>query len=294
MTGKVRHSLDTATRSRFPDEMGDIPRGFGWTSPLSAPPGPHTVSDVKKNRIATRLWERAVDLLLDSVIGTVLFTLTATLIITGVATLPAMGVGLILLWLAGLLSRVANSAERGRAAALYGVRILPPTRRRTAQTGPLRWAAQPLIDLVDPVTWRTLLSHLISMVLGLVMIGIFSAGCQLVILSGRSSAPYLAYVVGIVCLAGLLAYIYFAGVLDEQQSVALLGPSTTAALERQVGTLDAARRGAVDAASLERERIERNLHDGIQPQMVSVAMTLGMARAKMDADPQAAKLLHGR
>lgn len=198
MTGKVRHSLDTATRSRFPDEMGDIPRGFGWTSPLSAPPGPHTVSDVKKNRIATRLWERAVDLLLDSVIGTVLFTLTATLIITGVATLPAMGVGLILLWLAGLLSRVANSAERGRAAALYGVRIPPPIRRRTAQTGPLRWAAQPLIDLVDPVTWRTLLSHLISMVLGLVMIGVFSAGCQLVILSGRSSAPHLAYIVGIV------------------------------------------------------------------------------------------------
>src|SRR5690606_39520462 len=64
-----------------------------------------------------------------------------------------------------------------------------------------------------------------------------------------------------------------------------------AVLREKVDTLSDARQGAVDAASIERQRIERNLHDGVQPQLVSVAMTLGMARSKFDTDPEAARAL---
>jgi signal transduction histidine kinase len=38
-------------------------------------------------------------------------------------------------------------------------------------------------------------------------------------------------------------------------------------------------------------RIERDLHDGVQPRLVSVAMTLGLAQQKIDDDPAAAKAL---
>src|SRR5690606_2769888 len=92
-------------------------------------------------------------------------------------------------------------------------------------------------------------------------------------------------------IALLLGYIYWAGRLDRTLSVALLGPSSSVVLQEKVETLADARQGAVDAASIERQRIERNLHDGVQPQLVSVALTLGMARSKFDSDPEGAKAL---
>ncbi len=42
---------------------------------------------------------------------------------------------------------------------------------------------------------------------------------------------------------------------------------------------------------MERTRIERDLHDGVQPRLVSVGMTLGLAQQKIDTDPDAAKEL---
>lgn len=51
------------------------------------------------------------------------------------------------------------------------------------------------------------------------------------------------------------------------------------------------REGAVRAAELERTRLERDLHDGVQPRLVSIGMTLGLAQQKLDDDPEAAKKL---
>jgi signal transduction histidine kinase len=47
----------------------------------------------------------------------------------------------------------------------------------------------------------------------------------------------------------------------------------------------------VRAADVERTRIERDLHDGVQPRLVSVGMTLGLAQQKIDSDPEAARAL---
>ena len=41
-------------------------------------------------------------------------------------------------------------------------------------------------------------------------------------------------------------------------------------------------RGAVSSAEVERYRIERDLHDSVQPRLVSLAMTIGLARTKLD------------
>ncbi|NLT25044.1 MAG: sensor histidine kinase, partial [Microbacteriaceae bacterium] len=48
---------------------------------------------------------------------------------------------------------------------------------------------------------------------------------------------------------------------------------------------------AMAAAEIERTRIERDLHDGVQPRLVSVAMTLGMAKRKLRDDPAGAERL---
>ncbi len=70
-------------------------------------------------------------------------------------------------------------------------------------------------------------------------------------------------------------------VLDVSAVRALLGPSRAEELEHRVEHLTQTRAGVVDAADAERRRLERDLHDGTQQRLVSLAMNLGMARAQV-------------
>ncbi|RZT13573.1 putative sensor protein [Kribbella sp. VKM Ac-2569] len=66
----------------------------------------------------------------------------------------------------------------------------------------------------------------------------------------------------------------------------------TAKLEQRVEELTKSRAGAVDSHGAELRRIERDLHDGTQAQLVSLAMRIGVAKQMMADDPErAAKLL---
>jgi signal transduction histidine kinase len=66
--------------------------------------------------------------------------------------------------------------------------------------------------------------------------------------------------------------------LDRKVAQALLGPSGLEELKHRVRHLTATRAGAVDAADADRRRLERDLHDGTQQRLVSLAINLGMAR----------------
>ena len=61
----------------------------------------------------------------------------------------------------------------------------------------------------------------------------------------------------------------------------MLGPSRALQLEQRVEDLTERRAGVVDAADAERRRIERDLHDGAQQRLVSLAMNLGLAQETM-------------
>jgi signal transduction histidine kinase len=64
------------------------------------------------------------------------------------------------------------------------------------------------------------------------------------------------------------------------------------ALRERVDDLRSARQRILAAADEERRRIERDLHDGAQQRMVAVAVTLGLAEARIDSDPaEAARLI---
>jgi signal transduction histidine kinase len=85
-------------------------------------------------------------------------------------------------------------------------------------------------------------------------------------------------------IAALLAAPWLtAGVarLDARVARPLLGPSRTDELEHRVEHLTQTRAGVVDAADAERRRLERDLHDGTQQRLVSLAINLGMARAQV-------------
>jgi signal transduction histidine kinase len=79
--------------------------------------------------------------------------------------------------------------------------------------------------------------------------------------------------------------------LDARAAGTLLGPSRADELEHRVEHLTQARAGVVDAADAERRRLERDLHDGAQQRLVSLAMNLGMARAQATTAEEATRAI---
>ncbi len=105
-------------------------------------------------------------------------------------------------------------------------------------------------------------------------------------------SPPLAWLLAVVALTAAVAIVVFAPAVDASIDRWLLSASATAALQHQVSALSDARQGAVSSAQTERHRIERDLHDSVQPRLVSLAMTIGLAQTKLDNDlPEAKKLI---
>src|SRR5581483_1612985 len=59
-----------------------------------------------------------------------------------------------------------------------------------------------------------------------------------------------------------------------------------AELRARLAELQASRARLVEATEAERRRIERDLHDGTQQRLVSIAMSLGLVEAKLSGDPR--------
>ena len=97
------------------------------------------------------------------------------------------------------------------------------------------------------------------------------------------------FVVGVLALIAVPHVVRGLAAVDRGLIKGLLGGSPTAELRQRVESLTVSRDASVDIAESERRRIERDLHDGVQAQLVTLAMDLGMARQKLaaghDADP---------
>jgi signal transduction histidine kinase len=71
--------------------------------------------------------------------------------------------------------------------------------------------------------------------------------------------------------------------------LALENERLQAELRARLGELHASRARLVEAAEVERRRLERDLHDGAQQRLVSIAMAVGLAESKLTSDPSAAR-----
>ncbi|WP_433538532.1 sensor histidine kinase [Micromonospora sp. CA-249363] len=72
--------------------------------------------------------------------------------------------------------------------------------------------------------------------------------------------------------------------LDVRLARRLLRPGHRAELTRRVQELTSSRAAVIAAVDAERQRIERDLHDGLQQRLVALGMLLGRARRARDAD----------
>jgi signal transduction histidine kinase len=103
----------------------------------------------------------------------------------------------------------------------------------------------------------------------------------------------LAVAVVALPVAVLVGYLLITGLSQAHVALgrALLEPSRRARLAERVEELTESRSRVRAATLAERRRIERDLHDGAQQRLVSLAMELGMAKEKMVADPVVARKL---
>ena len=262
--------------------------------------------------VSPRTWLAVIHLLAGLVIGLVAFLVVVLGITLGIGLLPVFLVGVPVLvgvlWLAGLGAR----AERARFALLLGVVIPPPA---PVPAEPKGWRRMNLL-FVARSTWLPTAYALIrlpfSLLQAIVVLSVWGLGVALVALPAYNGAlpgghahlgafalNNLAWVaLGVVIgVAMLLAAPSLTRVLAaEDAAVArwLLGPGRQARMEARIGELETSRAGVVDAAETERRRPERDLHDGAQQRLVSLAMELGRARAKFASDPQAAEAIVGQ
>ncbi|HYI24121.1 MAG TPA: sensor histidine kinase, partial [Thermomicrobiales bacterium] len=101
----------------------------------------------------------------------------------------------------------------------------------------------------------------------------------------------VAFGFGIVLILPTAALINITARLNGVLAQKLLAPSVEEVLTERVEELTESRSAVMRAMHLERRRIERDLHDGAQQRLVSLAMELGLAREKLASDPDGARKL---
>jgi len=275
----------------------------------SSPAGPLSVFGAL---VSPRTWLAVIHLLAGLVIGLVSFTVVVIGIGLGIGLMPLFLVGIPVLvaviWMAGVGAR----AERARFAVLLGVVIPAPA---PVPDEPRGWRRMNLL-FVARSTWLptvyALLRLPMSVIQAVVVTVVWGVGLALVALPAYNGAlpgghahlgsfalnnlawVALGVVVGVAML--LTAPILTRVLAAEDAAVArwLLGPGRRDRMEARIGELETSRARVVDAAETERRRIERDLHDGAQQRLVSLAMELGRARAKFASDPEAAEAIVGQ
>lgn len=273
------------------------PDGRSTTIPSDTPP-------------ATR--ERLLDVLLRQC-WTICYTITglltaiaaltlAGLAVAGFFSLPGLGVGLLLLvpalWGSWLLGR----AERHRIAAFLGVDIghrpesAAPRWRRflgldEQRLRSLGWVGiHGLWGLFCGVVTLVLLTR--GLLLGtLPLWGWMTEGVTVIgpLRATTTVEMTVAWLLGVAVLVALPWVARGLSSVDVALARWLIGTDAQAQLQAmtaRVDTLTTTREGTLDSVEAERRRIERDLHDGPQQRLVSIAMTLGLARDALDREPE--------
>jgi signal transduction histidine kinase len=210
----------------------------------------------------------------------------------------------ILPWAVRPLRAVAD-AERRRAERVLGrpVRRPYPTPEGSAYQRTLQLLRFP--GTRKDVAWM-LMHGTVGLVLPVLVLGVLLSllltmsiplwwwtvpGGTLTLLAAPLTTWMQAIVLSAVC-AWLLGALFFwlapaAVRLETWIAEVTLGTWTGAG--RRIEELTASRAGALQAHEAELRRIERDLHDGTQAQLVAVAMRLALADRRFEKDPQSSR-----
>jgi signal transduction histidine kinase len=267
---------------------------------------------ILRGLIATALspapWRAALFMLLSFGLGIAIFIGLVVAIAVGVATL-IVWIGIPILVATMVAWRWAAQFERWRIRVLLGDDIRAPYRVDAEGSILRRLRTQ----ASDPASWRDLVYLFLLFPVGIAELGVLAGGLAFAvgllatpfpgqhgidgvgILSSHSAHSTAAEIVlgllGIPALV-LVANLFVTTVrLHARGAQLLLGTSRGDVLRERVTELADSRSRAVASALDERRQFERDVHDGAQQRLVALALDLGMAREKLEDDPDAARTL---
>ena len=261
--------------------------------------------------VSAGTWLAVIHLYAGLVIGIAAFVVLVAGVAVGVATLPVFLLGIPVLAGTFALGGLFARAERARLAFFLGTDI--------PAAGPPEepvWWRRMVRPMRSATGWRYLGYALVRWPLSIVQVAVLSVvwalGPALLALpfynsalpgGGAHLAGYLvhspwqltvAVLLGVGILLAAPQVTYGLAVADAAVGGWLLGSTGRAELTARIGELETSRARVMDAAEAERMRIERDLHDGAQQRLVSLAMELGRAKAKFSSDPDAAAAIVGQ
>lgn len=221
-----------------------------------------------------------------------------------------IGIGLLAIpYIAAWNGRLA-AVDRARVARHLGI-ALPQRPVRTSGS----WLQRARQTLIDPMTYRNglwlITRAFVGQIFGLLGVGlVLSVPFDLMLplfFRFRNDRPFQADGIMInsyhdaviwgptlAVLCGALAWFIIPCLADLDARIAgrVLAVPERLLLKERVEELSDTRAAALDAHGAELRRIERDLHDGAQARLVSIALRLGMAERTIVDDPQkAAQLL---
>ncbi|WP_406210671.1 sensor histidine kinase [Kitasatospora sp. NBC_01560] len=208
-------------------------------------------------------------------------------------SLTVVGLPFVAAALAG--ARGLGALHRRAVERLLGERVEPPVPPRRP-AGPL---ARGRAVLADPVAWRSLVYLLARLPLGLlgfaaVVVLPLGSGWLLgfplwvrLLEPGERPAGWLdaaAVLLGLAVLAAVPGANRVLSTANRRLARLLLGPARS---QRRVRDLEQARATLLAAGTDRLRRLERDLHDGTQAQLVALAITLSLADDVLASAPSA-------
>jgi signal transduction histidine kinase len=274
-----------------------------------------------------RTWKETLHLLLNLPFGIATFTIIVTGFALGFGLLITL-VGIPILIAMLYVSRAMGTVERVRAGVLLDVDVPRPYRAAPPRD---RWWRPYTAKASDPATWIEVVYHLLLMPIGVItftiVVTFWTLGFGLllaplfawpgapvelvdswvkvavdpanhVVALGTTGSdfhwvidtPWEFAIISFVGLVLLFVTPWVVRGLATANRALVRGMLGTDVTER-LQSVTASRAAAVDLAAEDRRRIERDLHDGVQQRLVTLAMDLGRAKEKLDTDPERAKEL---
>lgn len=260
---------------------------------------PDSIFRYIRNLPGIRSWKILNDmafLILSGVLGVVWFAVAVVGFTVGVSTLIIVVGVPILAATFGLLVWGAQ-LERARVHVFLGISIPSPYTELPQDGGRIK---RGLRTLRTSALWRDIAYLLILFPVGIVELTIALIPIQFVltplitIAGGQNTLLFwqinsfgesiVALFFGVVLLVPLSIVINLTAVLHGELAKRLLAQSNEEILTERVEELTESRSAVMKAMYLERRRIERDLHDGAQQRLVSLAMDLGRARERMESE----------
>ena len=286
--------------------------------PSAEPPARGLLATFLLSPISGSTWRAVVAILLGFIVSVASFSIVASLFSAGGSVLlviigvPILALGIEVARLTARIERWRMTLVDDRPLIARPYKPLDPNPAAPLGTRLRTWAEAEFLDasrwydvayvvvafplaivefVVSLVLWSVSVAFLLTPLAYLAARSVGVAYWPSGSVVGPSEAAVIFFAIGLVLLPIAATATRGMAVLHRSVVEGILCLSPAEALRRDNERLRGSRAAAVELEAAELRRVERDIHDGAQQRLVSLAIDLALAEGKVDSDPEAAKTL---